>query len=134
MLFLLFCIFLCVSFYSYFFTWKLDQDKVFNQNNLWHFLSDNSHKVLNSAGKLGAYFSHQLIFNGFGLATWFLVPLFAILGLNLMLSKRVYPTLKAFFFSGISILLMAPILAYFFQIRSFPFPMGELLEIKLSRT
>nr|MBP6314501.1 DNA translocase FtsK 4TM domain-containing protein [Chitinophagaceae bacterium] len=131
LLFLLFCIFLCVSFYSYFFTWKLDQDKVFNQNNLWHFLSDNSHKVLNSAGKLGAYFSHQLIFNGFGLATWFLVPLFAILGLNLMLSKRVYPTLKAFFFSGISILLMAPILAYFFSNQKFPFSYGGAFGNKI---
>src|SRR6202035_1469902 len=54
--FLLVSIFLCISFTSYLFTWREDQDKVFRGISI---LSP-SHdvKVANLLGNLGAYISH----------------------------------------------------------------------------
>ena len=52
---LLVSIFLFISFISYFFTWREDQDKVFNNSS---FLFDEDIKVSNLLGRLGAYASH----------------------------------------------------------------------------
>ncbi|HMN33513.1 MAG TPA: DNA translocase FtsK 4TM domain-containing protein, partial [Chitinophagaceae bacterium] len=120
-------IFLSVSFYSYFLTWKPDQDKVFNEPNLWNFIWNNSVIVSNQAGKLGAYFSHQLIYNGLGLASLFLIPLFAILGLNLLLKKRILSSLKVIFYCTLFSILLSPILSYFFSTKKYSFSFGGSL-------
>lgn len=124
---LLLGIFLIVSFFSYLTTWKVDQDKVYNITNLWRFLMDSSIQVLNSAGKLGAFVSHQLIFKGFGLASLLLIPLMIIWGLNLLLSHRIFSTLKTFFYTTLFILLLAPILSYFFSSEKFALSFGGAL-------
>jgi S-DNA-T family DNA segregation ATPase FtsK/SpoIIIE len=95
LIFLLFAIFLAVSFFSYFYTWQTDQDKVFNANRLFAFLTDDNVQVINNAGKLGAYISHQLIYKGLGLASFLLIPLFTVWGLNLLLPQRIFSTLRA---------------------------------------
>lgn len=132
LLLILFCIFLAVAFFSYFFTWQTDQDKVFNAPDLWTFLTNNNIQVLNNAGKLGAYVSHQLIFKGLGIASLLLIPLFAIWGLNLLLSHRVFSTLKTFFYTTIFILLLSPILSYFFSKEKFAFSYGGALGNKIT--
>ncbi|MBK7041359.1 MAG: DNA translocase FtsK 4TM domain-containing protein [Bacteroidetes bacterium] len=119
--FLLGCLFLLVSFFSYFYTWQTDQDKVFNAPNLWHFLTNNEIRVSNNAGKLGAYIAHQLIYKGLGLASLLLIPLFGIWGLNLLLSHRIYSTLKTIFYTTVFSLLLSPILAYFFSKANFSY-------------
>src|SRR5688572_1111667 len=52
---LLVSIFLCIAFLSYFFTWKEDYSSVSQGGSI---LFDNSVKVNNLLGRLGAYISH----------------------------------------------------------------------------
>jgi S-DNA-T family DNA segregation ATPase FtsK/SpoIIIE len=81
-------IFLGISFLSYFFTWKEDQDVVMNSTSFWHFINQPDQNTLNRGGKLGAWLSHQLIFNGFGIAAWVISLLLMIWGLQIITGKR----------------------------------------------
>src|SRR3954467_10980202 len=59
-IFILISLFLFISFTSYFFTWKEDQDKVFK--GAGSILFDSNVKVANLLGRLGAYISHFFIY------------------------------------------------------------------------
>ncbi|MCC7030228.1 MAG: DNA translocase FtsK [Chitinophagaceae bacterium] len=131
LIYLLFSIFLAVSFFSYFYTWQTDQDKVFNAGSVIAFLTDNRIQVINNAGKLGAYVSHQLIYRGLGLATLLLVPMFAIWGLNLLLHRRIASTLKTLFYTTLFMLLLSPVFSYFFSRQKFSFSYGGALGNKI---
>jgi hypothetical protein len=50
-----------------------------------------------------------------------LIPLFGIWGLNLLLSHRIYSTLKTIFYTTVFSLLLSPILAYFFSKANFSY-------------
>lgn len=126
----LFSIFLAVSLISYLFTWQNDQDKVFQANGGIQFLFSDDTVVLNKGGRLGAWLSHQLIFNSFGMTAFLLVPLFCIWGLNLLLPHRLVSSLKTIFYSVFFILLLSPILAYIFPGKSFSFAAGGALGEK----
>ncbi len=131
---ILFSIFLSVAFFSYCTTWQTDQDSVFNTHNVLHYLSDNTARVTNAAGKLGALTAHQLIYRGMGLASFLLIPLFLLWGLNLLLPKRLVSTLKLFFYTTLSILLLSPILAYFLAGKADTFSFGGALGTKTIET
>ena len=84
-LFLLFLsLFLFISFFSYLFTWKNDQDKIFNFS--WKIIFSKEAIVENSMGRMGAYFAHIFIYNLFGVAA-FIVPCL-LLELILFLMKK----------------------------------------------
>jgi len=80
--------FLFISFASYLFSWKEDQDKVVNFG--IKIFSTDDVKVSNLFGVLGAYSSHNLIYNGFGLASFLLCTTFFVLGVNLMSGKKIF--------------------------------------------
>src|SRR5688500_3408879 len=84
---LLISIFLFIAFISYFFTWKEDQDKVFNNSS---FLFDNNIKVSNLLGRLGAYISHLFIRQGFGIASMLFCTFFFVVGINLLVNRKVF--------------------------------------------
>ena len=65
---LLMAVFLFISFISYFSTWKEDQSDILNKG--ISFLFENNIKVANLLGRLGAYTSHGLISQSFGLASF----------------------------------------------------------------
>ncbi len=123
-LFILISIFLFVSFFSYFTTWKLDQDKVLNYHGLVDFLFNNELLIQNTGGRLGAFLSHQLIYNGFGVASIAFPFFLGIWGLNLLLHQRIASTIRTFFYSSLVIILLSPVLAYFLPSKQFPFPWG----------
>jgi S-DNA-T family DNA segregation ATPase FtsK/SpoIIIE len=75
--------YLAIAFVSYFFTWDVDQDKVLS-NDL--FLPEV--KVTNWLGKIGALLSHQFIYKGFGAASFFMVPVIFMYGLQKMTKKK----------------------------------------------
>ena len=85
--FLLTSIFLLISFISYFFTWKEDQDKVFNNSS---FLFDEDIQVSNLLGRLGAYVSHFFIYRGFGIASLLFCTFFFVVGINLLVRRKVF--------------------------------------------
>ena len=88
LLFMLLTLFLFVAFTSYLFTWQEDQDKV----QLWrtHLFSTNDVKVNNILGFIGAFVAYQIIFNGFGLASYLFCTTTFVLGVNLFFTKPLF--------------------------------------------
>jgi S-DNA-T family DNA segregation ATPase FtsK/SpoIIIE len=127
LMFILFSLLLIVAISSYIFTWQDDQDKVFNNNNLFHFLFKSNDIILNKAGRLGAWISHQMIYNGFGISSFLFGIFFSIWGLNLLLHKRILSTLKSFFYISFFILFLSPVLAYFLPEETHEFSYGGAL-------
>ncbi|MDD2386123.1 MAG: DNA translocase FtsK [Bacteroidales bacterium] len=79
---LAFAIILCLSFTSYFFTWKSDQsilDVEFGK-----LLGKNSYQIENWIGKVGAILSNKFIHDWFGVASFSFVAIFAVFGFNLL--------------------------------------------------
>ncbi|MGB0888150.1 MAG: DNA translocase FtsK 4TM domain-containing protein [Vicingaceae bacterium] len=106
-LFLLaFSAFLLLAFSSFLFTWKIDQNII---NNHWN---DPSIKVENWLGKLGAYTSHQFIFNGFGVASFLFVFLAFILGFRILFKSNLLPLKKSFKYAIFSIIWLSVALNY----------------------
>ncbi len=89
---LLLTLFLFISFTSYLFTWQEDQDKV-QQFGVRIFSTDDV-RVNNLLGVLGAYVSHTLWYNGFGLASFLFCTVFFVLGVNLLFGKKVFKLLR----------------------------------------
>ena len=106
-LFLLaFSAFLLLAFTSFLFTWQVDQNII---NNHWN---DPSIQVENWLGKLGAYTSHQFIFNGFGVSSFLFVFLAFILGFRVLLKSNLLPIGKSFKHSIFSIVWLSIALNY----------------------
>jgi DNA segregation ATPase FtsK/SpoIIIE, S-DNA-T family len=98
--------FLLLAFSSFLFTWEIDQNII---NNHWN---DPNIQVENWAGKLGAYISHQFIFNGFGVASFLFIFLSFILGLRVLLKVTLLPLGKSFKYSIFSIVWISITLSY----------------------
>jgi S-DNA-T family DNA segregation ATPase FtsK/SpoIIIE len=93
LLLILISLFVGIALTSYFSTWQADQDKVFNYTAQMFFNAGHYH-FENKLGSLGAFISHQLIFNGIGIAAYAFALLFFTWGFNLVAQKRVFPILK----------------------------------------
>ncbi|MBK8502845.1 MAG: DNA translocase FtsK 4TM domain-containing protein [Saprospiraceae bacterium] len=65
---LLLSLYLFVAFLSYLFTWKTDQDQVFNFS--WSLFFDRSIQVENLLGRFGAIASNAFFYWGIGLASF----------------------------------------------------------------
>lgn len=122
---LLVSVFLLISLTSYLFTWKQDQSFVYDSSTFWQFFRDSDALpselqerleseggVRNWTGKLGAYVSHQLIYNSFGLAAFSLIGFFFVLGYRLLFAVSIIPVRKALF-QTLGILLFVPVLIAF---------------------
>ena len=103
---LAFSAFLLLAFISFLFTWQVDQNII---NNHWN---DPSIQVENWLGKLGAYTSHQFIFNGFGVASFLFVFLSFILGFRILFKSNILPLAKSIKYSIFSIVWSSISLSY----------------------
>lgn len=95
-------IYLAVSFISYLYTWKMDQDKVLKFS--WGMLFQSDLNVQNWLGRLGAILSNAFFYWGFGLPSMIFVVLMIKLGLDLIRRK---PLVPFFIFARNSIVIMA---------------------------
>ena len=109
--FLLTSIFLLISFISYFFTWKEDQDKVFNNSS---FLFDEDIQVSNLLGRLGAYVSHFFIYRGFGIASLLFCTFFFVVGINLLVRRKVFSIWRNLRYVTIGLLVASVCFAFLF--------------------
>ncbi len=82
--FILFSLYLYLTFISYFFTWKTDQDKIFEW---FRVFSGPELMVDNWGGKFGAFLANKFINHWFGLAS-FLLPLILFVGGLRMINIR----------------------------------------------
>ncbi|TAE59056.1 MAG: DNA translocase FtsK, partial [Bacteroidetes bacterium] len=79
---------LFVAIASYCATWSEDQDKVLQFG--VKLLATNDVRMSNQMGALGAYVSHHLVYNGFGLASFLFCSLFFVFGVNKFFGQKVF--------------------------------------------
>jgi S-DNA-T family DNA segregation ATPase FtsK/SpoIIIE len=105
-------LFLFVAFLSYLFTGKADMSVVVQQGGS---VMESAAEVENWLGFLGAWTSHQVIYNGFGLSAFFLPPILFLLGVRMVFKKTllsVGSTILFSVFSGLWLCLLFGYLAF----------------------
>lgn len=124
---LLVSIFLFIAFISYFFTWKEDQDKVFNNSS---FLFDNDIKVSNLLGRLGAYSSHFFIRKSFGVASLLFCTFFFVVGVNLLVNRKVFSIWRNLRYVTVGLVIASVTLDFMFSNSGFPFggSVGKMID------
>lgn len=124
---LLLAVFLFMALASYLFTWQEDQDKV-QQFGIRIFSTDDV-KVTNLLGVLGAYVAHQLVYQGFGLASFLFCTTFFVLGVNLLFGKKVFSFIRNLRYVLVGLLLFSTGLAFATRGSSFSWggALGEML-------
>ena len=128
--FLLLAIFLAVAFTSYLFTWKEDQNIVFQRG--WQ--SANV-KASNLLGNLGALVSHLFFFKGFGLASYLFCSFFFIVGVNLLFAKKVFSITRNLRYVITGLLYFSVVLAFVSRGSGFPWggAVGDMISDWLTR-
>lgn len=107
---LLVAVFLFVCLTSYLFTWQEDQDKV-HQFGIKIFAIDDV-KVTNLLGVLGAYVAHNLIYKGFGIASFLLCTSFFVLGMNLLFGKKIFSLTRNLRYVLVGLVVLSTALAF----------------------
>ncbi len=109
---ILFSAYFAVAFVSYFFTHEVDHDKV--MASFSEFFS-NEVKVQNWLGKLGALISHFFIYKGFGIASFIMVPVLALFGVQKLVQRK-FINISAFNAKWLFIMVWSSLtLSYIFQ-------------------
>jgi len=111
-LFLLAGVFVCLSIFSYFFTWKQDADLFFSHQSFWDIVTSKEVPVANRFGRLGAAISFFLVYKGVGLAALAVGLWLASLGLHILYGKRMAPLMRYLRWLSLTVLVAAPILTY----------------------
>ncbi|QEC52707.1 S-DNA-T family DNA segregation ATPase FtsK/SpoIIIE [Anseongella ginsenosidimutans] len=122
---LLISVFLLIALTSYLFTWKQDQSYVFDSPTFWKFFRDSEALpselkerllaeggIQNWMGKLGAFFSHQLVYNSFGLASFVFIAFFFILGYRLLFAVSIFSVRRSLVYT-LGVLLYIPLVIAF---------------------
>ena len=123
--------YLFIALTSYIFTWEKDQDKVLGPISELFAIDT---KVINWLGKFGALVSHVFMYKWFGVASFILVPVLIIYGLQKVLNKQITKpsafTAKWLFF----LVWTSLVLAFFFHDKLFYLGggYGYILNIQLS--
>jgi len=131
--FLLMAVFLFIAFTSYLFTWKEDQDKVFQGASI---LWPGSHiKVANLLGNLGALISHEFFYKGFGLASYLFCSFFFIVGVNLLFKRRIFSIPRNLRYVLTGLLFFSVAFAFITQGSGFPWggAVGDMISEWLTR-
>jgi S-DNA-T family DNA segregation ATPase FtsK/SpoIIIE len=128
-LLLMLCFFFLVAFTSYLFTWKEDQDKVFQHG--ISILAPNEYPIANLLGAFGAYISHLFFFKGFGIASYLFCSFLFVAGANLLFNRRIFsiPRNLKYLVSGLVIFS----LSFAFVFRKSDFHFGGEVGNQLSK-
>ncbi len=126
---LLLSIFLFIAFTSYLFTWQEDQSLILKFGGIKIF-SNHDVKVSNLLGVLGAYTAHNLIFKGFGLASYLFCTFFFVLGVNLLFERKIFSLARNLKYMIIGLLVLSVAFSFFTNGSGFSWggAVGELLE------
>jgi S-DNA-T family DNA segregation ATPase FtsK/SpoIIIE len=121
---LLISIFLFIAFISYLFTWKEDQSQVMNKSISFLFDNNPDNKVSNLLGRLGAFTSHNLIYSGFGLASFLFCTFFFVVGINLLFNRKVFSIWRNLKYVTFGLLIASVSFAFVFPKAFGSFPWG----------
>ncbi|MBM3186001.1 MAG: DNA translocase FtsK 4TM domain-containing protein [Bacteroidetes bacterium] len=81
---------------SYLFTWDVDQDKILNRSFVDFLFDSNTPAVENWLGKFGAWSSHMLIYETFGLTSFGICFLMFISGFKILFDVALFPIVRSF--------------------------------------
>jgi DNA segregation ATPase FtsK/SpoIIIE, S-DNA-T family len=112
-IFLTFSVYLFIAFFSFFFTWQKDQDKVLS--GFWNLISSSEIKIENWLGKLGAMLSHSFITNGFGIGAFIWIVILFVIGFKFLFNKTLIPISKLILNSLVVMILSSISLGYIFK-------------------
>ena len=104
---------LVMAFFSYLFTWEIDQDRVIGKGLFAFLFEDNVAPVDNFLGKFGAWFAHLFLYEWFGLSSFVFCFLFFVVGLRLMLNVRVVPIIRSTVVTTVFMVWTSIFLGYF---------------------
>ncbi|MFN8310579.1 MAG: DNA translocase FtsK 4TM domain-containing protein [Chitinophagales bacterium] len=110
MVFLLASFIMAVGFTSYFFNVADDQSEVANR--ALTALTDNSVKVQNALGRVGAVVAHFFIHDLFGVASYLCCLMAFVTGFNLLMQKKIFNVLKVVFYSSLGLVWASAFLAF----------------------
>ncbi len=111
---------LFLSFTSYLFTWKEDQDKVLQHASRFLFAKDLS--VENLLGRIGAWLSHLFFYQWFGVASYLFCTVFFVSGVNFLFGKKVFSVSRNLKYLVAGLLVLPVFFSFFFS--SYAFPWG----------
>ncbi len=115
---LLIACFLFIAFTSYLFTWRQDQDKVFQGFSA--FLFGDNIKAANLLGRIGAYISHIFFYKGFGLPSYLFCSFFFVTGVNLLFGEKIFSPWRNFRYIIAGLLFFSTALAFITHGNGFP--------------
>ncbi len=107
-----FSIYLLFAFVSYLFTWQIDQSKL--DISFIKLFTDASIVVENWSGKLGAMIAHKFLHEWFGVASYSIVFILALLGIRL-LNYRILPFRRTLKYSIIITIWLSVALGFIFH-------------------
>lgn len=120
-LLVLFSIYQLLSFVSYFFTWRNDQNFLLKNNFFSFIFGTDEYEISNHLGKFGAYVSHSFLYEGFGIASYFFPFLFFLAGFFLLFRIQLLPLKKTFSRSLVAIVVLSLFLGFFNTAQSYPY-------------
>jgi S-DNA-T family DNA segregation ATPase FtsK/SpoIIIE len=88
-------IYLLLACVSYLFTWKQDQDHLLNRDFLGYIFNKDVPAAENWLGKFGAWSSHLLIYDGFGIGAFGLVFIMFLIGVRVLFNTALLPLQRA---------------------------------------
>jgi DNA segregation ATPase FtsK/SpoIIIE, S-DNA-T family len=114
---LMLCFFFFAAFTSYLFTWKEDQDKVFQYG--ISILAPNEYPIANLLGAFGAYISHLFFYKGFGVASFLFCSFLFVLGINMLYNRKIFSIPRNIKYLVSGLLVFSLSFAFVFQSTSF---------------
>ncbi|HMO33963.1 MAG TPA: DNA translocase FtsK 4TM domain-containing protein [Lacibacter sp.] len=102
---------LFVSFTSYLFTWREDQDKVLRGAS--RFLMADDIGVENLMGRIGAWLSHVFFYESFGVASYLVCTFFFVVGVNLIFGKKMFSIWRNLRYVLVGLLILPVFFAFF---------------------
>ena len=113
--------YLTLSFISYLFTWRADQNLVINSGFFEFIFNTNEVELGNHLGKLGAWLSHHFIFEWFGLASFLFPFIFILVGVFLLIRIEILPLKKSIARAVIGIVMISLVFGFITGAASFPY-------------
>lgn len=117
-IFLLIAVLLFISFTSYLFTWKEDQDKVLG--NASGFLFDDDLQVENLLGRTGAWLAHLFFYKAFGVSAYLICSLFFVVGVNFLFGKKMFSLARNLKYVLVGLLVLPVFFSFFLHSQGFP--------------
>lgn len=127
--FVLLSVYSVIAIVSYFFTWQIDQDIV--KEFSWSVLFNPEIQVKNHLGRLGAFLSHQMVYNAFGVMAFTISMILFSIGLNMLFKKKIVPVGRLLKFSIVANSLLCVSLS--FTLSGFDFPFGGALGMAINK-